>query len=141
MGLFLYKISSFCWLRVSDQNKKGRIWHMVTFQKKAIAVGVAGLLTLGSINLHAAEGASGGAEAAGAGSAAGGISVAAAVSLVVVGLGLIAVAVAVDDNDSTTPERPLFTPPVTPTTTTPTTTATTGTTNTTTTATTTTTGT
>ena len=43
MGLFLYKISSFCWLRVSDQNKKVRIWHMVTFQKKAIAVGVVGL--------------------------------------------------------------------------------------------------
>ena len=138
MALFLYKISSFCWLRVSDQNKRVRIWHMVTFQKKAIAVGVAGLLTLGSTNLHAAEGASGGAEAAGAGSAAGGISVAAAVSLGVVGLGLIAVAV--DDNDSTTPERPPFTLPVTPTTTTPTTT-TTGTTSTTTTTTTTTTGT
>ena len=137
MGLFLYKISSFCWLRVSGQNKKVRIWHMVTLQKKAIAVGVAGLLTLGSTNLHAAEGASGGAEAAGAGSAAGGISVAAAVSLGVVGLGLIAVAV--DDNDSTTPERPPFTPPVTPTTTA--TTTTTGTTNTTTTTTTTTTGT
>ena len=106
---------------------------MVTFQKKAIAIGVAGLLTLGSTNLHAAKGASGGAEAAGAWSAAGGISVAAAVSLGVVGLGLIAVAL--DDNDSTTPERAPFTPPVTPTTTTMTT-ITTGTMNTTTTTTT-----
>ena len=109
---------------------------MVTSQKKAIAIGVVGLLTLGSTNLHAAEGASGGAEAAGAWSAAGGISVAAAVSLGVVGLGLIAVAL--DDNDSTTPERATFTPPVTPTTKTPTTTTTTGTMNTTTTTTTTT---
>ena len=92
---------------------------MVAFQKKAIAISVVGLLTLGSTNLHAAKGASGGAEAAGAWSAAGGISVAAAVSLGVVGLGLIAVAL--DDNDSTTPERAPFTPPVTPATKTPTT--------------------
>ena len=40
---------------------------MVTFQKKAIAVGVAALLTLGSTNLYAAEGAAGGEGAAGAG--------------------------------------------------------------------------
>ena len=106
---------------------------MVTFQKKAIAVGVAALLTLGSTNLHAAEGAAGGEGAAdgegaaGAGGAAGGISVAAAVTLGVVGLGLIAVAA--DDDGTTTPIRPVIDPPVvTPTTTSTTTTSTTTTT-------------
>ena len=59
---------------------------MVTFQKKAITVGVAALLILGPTNLHAAEGASasgcasGAGGAAGAGGALGGISVAAAVA-------------------------------------------------------------
>ena len=99
---------------------------MVTFQKKAIAVGVAALLTLGSTNLHAAEGAAGGEGAAGAGGAAGGISVAAAVTLGVVGLGLIAVAA--DDDGTTTPIRPVIDPPVVPPTATSTTTTSTTTT-------------
>ena len=51
------------------------IWHIVTFQKRAIAVGVAASLTMGSTNLYAAEG------AAGAGGVAGGIAVGAAVTL------------------------------------------------------------
>ena len=104
---------------------------MVTFQKKAIAVGVAALLTLGSTNLHAADGAAGGEGAAGAGGAAGGISVASAVTLGVVGLGLIAVAA--DDDGTTTPIRPVIDPPITPpgTTSTTSTTATTSTTTTT----------
>ena len=99
---------------------------MVTFQKKAIAVGVAALLTLGSTNLYAAEGAAGGEGASGgegAGGAAGGISVGAAVTLGIVGLGLIAVAA---DDDRTIPIRPIIDPPIVPpTTTTTTTTATT----------------
>ena len=99
---------------------------MVTFQKKAIAIGVVGLLTLGSTNLHAAEGASGGAEAAGAWSAAGGISVWAAVTLGIVGLGLIAVAA--DDDGTTTPIRPIIDPPIVPPVTTSTTTTSTTTT-------------
>ena len=95
---------------------------MVTFQKKAIAVGVAALLTLGSTNLYAAEG------AAGAGGAAGGISVAAAVTLGIVGLGLIAVAA--DDDGTTTPTRLMIEPAAPLTTTSTATTATTSTTTT-----------
>ena len=51
------------------------IWHIVTFQKKAIALGVAASLAMGPTNLYAAEGAEG------AGGAAGGITIGAADSL------------------------------------------------------------
>ena len=103
-------------------------WLAGTFQKKAIAVGVAALLTPGSTNLHAAEGASasGGASeaggAAGAGGALGGISVAAADASGVVGVGLIVVAA--EDDGTTTPARPVIEPPAPPTTTSTATTAT-----------------
>ena len=50
---------------------------MVTSQKKAITVGVAALLILGSTNLHAAEGALASGGASVAGGALGGISFAA----------------------------------------------------------------
>jgi len=97
-------------------------WLAGTFQKKAIAVGVAALLTLGSTNLHAAEGASEAGGAAGAGGALGGISVAAADALGVVRVGLIVLAA--EDDGTTTPARPVIEPPAPPTTTSTATTAT-----------------